>query len=143
MIRKAAATPRVLALSLDGTFYPNAEISIFTINGDPLGRGTIVSVTADQFYVDVEPSIYNLVMPGSLITLNIGNDMAKNIAIRQQPVLQSVKADSEKEAARIQAEQEKEGIEKEKRNQELDMERERNIMEINRERSRYFYWRRW
>lgn len=137
VVRKAATPPRFLAVILDGIFFPGAEVSVFGMEGNYLGKANVVSVTGEEFYLDVDRSIYASVLPGSLVTLNITNEMARTIAGYQSGLLKSVKAQAETEAARIQQQSDQETLEREQRERDLEMQRQQNKMLIERERRYY------
>ncbi|TAL18148.1 transporter substrate-binding domain-containing protein [bacterium] len=138
IVRKAAKPPRYLAVGLSGSFIPKAVVAVYNLDGDFIGNGQVSSVIGDQVYLDVDTPIYQLVMPGFLVTQNVSTEVAKKLTSHKEGALQAVKEQSEKDAAEIQARIEKEGDEKIKRDQEMSMERERNRMQIERERRLYF-----
>ncbi|MBI5016098.1 MAG: transporter substrate-binding domain-containing protein [Deltaproteobacteria bacterium] len=142
IIRKAATPPRFLAITLNGALFPKADVSVFALDGNYLGKGTVASVLGDEFYLDVDPALNDLLRPGFLVTMNMTNAMARDVVIRHQDLLKSVKADAEGEAEKLRAQSEQEGIAKQKRAQEIDMMEKQTEMQIDAERARYYLWRR-
>jgi polar amino acid transport system substrate-binding protein len=138
VIRKASVRPRLLALRLKGILLPKADVGIFAFDGTYLGKGSIVSVSEDELYVDVEDAQYDMVRPGFLVAQNMSNELARDVAMRHQELLKTVNADSDKEEARLNAETEREGIAQEKRAQEIDMMRERSTLSVLEERALFF-----
>ncbi|MBI5016199.1 MAG: transporter substrate-binding domain-containing protein [Deltaproteobacteria bacterium] len=138
VLRRASARPRFLGVLLKGVLAPKAEVSIFSLDGTYLGKGNVVNVADDEFYVDVDEKQYDLVRSGFLVTMDMSNEMARDVVIRHQELLRSVRADAEKEAERIRAEIEKEAIAKQQRAHEIDMLRERSKLTVQEERALFF-----
>jgi hypothetical protein len=137
VLRKASARPRFLAVVLNGVLFPGSEVSVYGLDGTYLGLGAVPSVLDDEFYLDVENRLYELVRPGFLVTMNMTAEMARDVLIRHGDLLKTVKADAEQEAERVRAEIEKEGIEKQQRGQEVDLMREKSRLTVEEERAMY------
>jgi polar amino acid transport system substrate-binding protein len=135
IMRKASASPRFLGIALQGVLYPGSEVSIFSLDGKELGKGTISSIFGDDFYIDVEDQIYDLVRPGYLVAMNMTDSMAFDVLTRRGDLLESIKAESEKEARKVRTEIDREALEKQKQQREIN-----DIILRNRanERSRYY-----
>jgi polar amino acid transport system substrate-binding protein len=138
VLRRASVRPRFLGVVLRGVLVPRAEVSIFSLEGAYLGKGRIANVAEDEFYVDVDEAHYDLVRSGFLVTMDMSDEMARDVVIRHQELLRSVRADAEQEAERLRAEMEKEGLAKQQRGQEIDLMRERSRLTIQEERALFF-----
>jgi len=144
IVRKATTRPRFLGVILNGVLYPGAEVSIFAVRGEELGRGTVSSVFGDEFYVDVDQGIYDFVQPGSLVAMNMNAQMAMDVLMRRRDVLETVKTDAEKAAQAVREAQNAEAEAKHQRAIEMDTFRERLQESAQTDRARYFryYYRR-
>ncbi len=125
VVRKAAAPPRFLGIVLNGLLYPEEEVSLFALNGEYVGKGWISSVLGDEFYVDVEPRIYDLVRPGFLVAMNMNREMAMDVLMRRRNVLETVKEEADERAQEVRSEIRAEAKAKEERAIEMDTYRER------------------
>ena len=138
VVRKAATRPRFLGILINGVLYPETEVSVFALNGERVGKGTITSVYGDEFYMDVEPGIYEFVRPGFLVAMNMNADMAMDVLMRRQNVLEGVKARAEQQAQEVREEIAEEARAKEQRAIEMDTFRERLEESAQADRARYF-----
>ena len=140
VVRKASTRPRFLGAVLGGVLYPDSEVSVFSINGERLGVGRVISVYGDEFYLDVEESIYNYVRPGFLVTMNMNANMAMDVLMRRQNLLEGVKEQSESHDEAVDKEIDQEAAAKEQRAIEMDTYRERldEAAEAARDRNRYY-----
>ncbi|MHB8767373.1 MAG: transporter substrate-binding domain-containing protein [Deferrisomatales bacterium] len=139
VVRKAASPPRFLGLALSGLLHPGTEVSVFALSGEQLGKGKISSVFGDEFYVDVEPGIYDFVRPGFLIAMNMNSQMAIDVLLRRQTTLEDVKEQAEKDAEQLQAQKTQEALAKQQRAVEMDTFREQTRESVQADRTRYFY----
>ena len=139
IVRRAATRPKFLGILLNGFLYPEAEVSVYSLDGRLLGRGYVTRVIEDEFYVDVDPAIYGLVRPGFLVAMNMTRDMVLDALTRGRETLKGVAATARKEAERIQQEAYKEALERERRAREMDTLRERTRISIQADRARYFH----
>lgn len=137
VVRKALTPPRYLAVNLSGIFFPQAEVAVYSMEGVFIGKGNVTYSMGDEFYLDVPEPAYNLVRSGFLITLNLDDDMARAIALRQREVLQSVKRGAELDAARQQADSIKEEADRLRHLQEMEILKTQKNLEIELERERY------
>lgn len=138
IVRRATTRPRFLGVALSGALHPSAEVMVFTIGGEELGKGTISSVFGDEFYVDVEERIYNLIQPGSLVTMNMNTQMAMDVLMRRRGVLDTVKTEAEQEAKAVREELNEAAEAKRQRAIEMDTFRERLEESARSDRTRYF-----
>lgn len=138
IVRKASSRPRFLGIAISGFLEPQTAVSIVALDGRTLGKGTISSVFGDEFYLDVDESIYELVQPGYLVAMSMNEVMAMDVLMKRHNLLKEVKTEAEREEEAIQAVTDKEGLEKEMRANEMDSLRERNRISIRRDRSNYF-----
>ncbi len=144
IVRKATTRPRFLGVILNGTLYPGAEVTLFGVRGEELGKGRISSVFGDEFYVDVAENEYDLVQPGTLVAMNMNAQMAMDVLMRRRGVLETVRSDAEKAATEVRKEFNEEAEAKRKRAVEMDTFRQRLEETTQSDRSRYFrfYYRR-
>ncbi|GAB4274256.1 MAG: hypothetical protein Kow0092_29690 [Deferrisomatales bacterium] len=138
VVRRAAVRPRFLGIVLSGILYPGAEVSLFALTGEPLGAGRIASVLGDEFYVDVEEKIYDLVRPGFLVAMNMNRQMAMDVLMRRRGVLEQVGANARQEEERVQGQKDKEALQKQARATQMDTLRERSRVSVQADRARYF-----
>jgi len=54
VVRRAATPPGIVVVILKGIFVRGADVSVFTPDGDFVGKGRVTSVFPDQIYVDVK-----------------------------------------------------------------------------------------
>lgn len=140
IVRKAATRPRYLGLALSGVLYPDAAVDLYALDGRYVGRGRVTRVLGDEFYLDVDPSIYDYVRPGHLVAMNMTREMALDVLLRGRSALRAVEAESEAAASGLQKEKEREALQKLRRAQELDTLRERSRISIQGDRARYFFY---
>ncbi|RMG87768.1 MAG: hypothetical protein D6708_12455 [Candidatus Dadabacteria bacterium] len=140
IVRKAATRPRYLGLVLRGVLYPDAAVDLYALDGRYVGRGQVTRVLGDEFYLDVDPAIYDYVRPGYLVAMNMTREMALDVLLRGRNALKAVEAESEAAASGLQAEKEREALEKLRRARELDTLRERSRISIQGDRARYFFY---
>jgi polar amino acid transport system substrate-binding protein len=140
VVRKAATRPRFLGVVLGGVLYPDSEVSVFSINGERLGAGRVISVYGDEFYVDVEESIYNNVRPGFLVAMNMNANMAMDVLMRRQHLLEGVQDEAESLEAQVDKAITQEAAAKEQRAIEMDTYRQRleEASKAARDRDQYY-----
>ncbi len=141
VLRKATARPRFLGIVLNGTLYPETDVSIFALDGKLVGTGRITTVFGEEFYMDVTGPEYDFVRPGYLVAMNMTSEMALDILIRRQSLLKQVKGEAEKEEEQLANQAYQEALEKDRQAREMDRLREENRLQIQRERSLYFRFR--
>ena len=106
-----------------------------------ISRHSFLDSSGDEVYLDTDRSIYNLIQPGFLVTMNMTNEMSRDVVIQHLALLKRVKTDSEKEAEKIRAESEKEAIAKQKRMEEIGMMEKQSQLTIEQERATYYNYR--
>lgn len=136
IVRRATVPPRVVAVTLRGTFTEGAEVSVFTPEGDYVCKGTVTAVFDDQIYVDVDPDKYRTVNAGFAVGMHVDRDAAKEAILKHQDVLKSVQAQSKAEEETLAAQREKEGIDQEKRRAEEDQKAYESKLRMEEERAR-------
>ncbi|MBE0618696.1 MAG: transporter substrate-binding domain-containing protein, partial [Proteobacteria bacterium] len=141
VLRKAAARPRFLGIVLNGTLYPDTDVSIFALDGKHVGTGRITAVIGEDFYMDVPATVYDFVRPGFLVAMDMTSEMALDILIRRQNLLKEVKRDAEKREEQLTDAAYQQALEQEQQAREMDRLREQNRLLIQRERSLYFRYR--
>lgn len=137
LLRKASTRQRFLGVVLNGVLVPGGEVDLYALDGSYLGVGFVARVLQDEFYLDVDRALADVVRPGFLVTMNMTAEMARDVLIRQGELLKTVRAEADQEAERLLAEMEREGIEKQKRAQEVDLMREESRLTIQEERAMY------
>jgi polar amino acid transport system substrate-binding protein len=147
--RRAATSPGVVVVAMEGTFSRHDEVSVFTREGDFVCKGTVTNVFGDEVYVDVDPAKYDGIDAGFAVGVNVNMD-AVYCAIREhQGVLRQVAEQSKKDQAARVTQREQEGIAKERRQSEADQRAYESLLRVQEERARnndyynYHYHRRW
>ncbi len=140
IVRNAATRPRFLGILLNGAMYPGASVEVYALDGRRVGQGKVSGVIGDEFYLDVDPEIYDYVRPGYLVAMNMTPEMALDVLLRGRGSLKAVQTESKKASSQLQAQKEREALEKLQRAQKLDTLRERTRISVQGDRARYFYY---
>ncbi|MDF1551604.1 MAG: transporter substrate-binding domain-containing protein [Deferrisomatales bacterium] len=144
VVRKASTRPRFLGVVLSGVLVPDAEVDIRSPDGREVGRGRISSVISDEFYLDADPAVYDLVLPGFLVTMNMNTQMAMDVLMRRKEVLDGVAAKARVAEAELTSRINEEALAKQQRAREMDTIRHQAKVSAQSDRARYnsYYGRR-
>jgi polar amino acid transport system substrate-binding protein len=138
VVRKAASRPRFLGIVLSGVLVPGSEVALRSPDGQEVGRGSVASVLGDEFYLDADPSAYDLIRPGFLVTMNMNTTMAMDVLMRRKELLDNVAAKSALTEKELRGRIDQEARAKQQRARELDTIREKNRVSTQSDRSRYY-----
>lgn len=104
IVRPAATVGRFIAVATSGTFWMDADISIFDPQGNFVGKGRVKSIYEDEVYLDDTDVPKGLIQPGFSIRMNFTNEEAKKDILAHQEVIQGVKQGAKQDEAERQRE---------------------------------------
>jgi polar amino acid transport system substrate-binding protein len=104
VVRKTGIESRVLVMPLRGVFEKGADVTVYDTRGNMVARGSVVNVYSDEIYVDVEKEKVVAVAPGFAVGMNFSDEEARDIIMKKQDLLKSVKEDIDKDKETLQAE---------------------------------------
>ena len=104
IMRNTDTQARVLAMALRGSFWKNAEVSIFDPAGDFICKGNVKDIFEDEIYVDVDKTRADSVTEGFVIAMNASNEETRAFISGNRKLLKSVAQHSEKDEKKIRRE---------------------------------------
>jgi len=115
--RPAGAQGRFVALGIKGSFWPDADVSMFDPQGKLVGRGKIKDIYEDEVYVDVVDKPHGVIQAGFVVSMNYTDQEAKKPIISLKDVIKNVNVEEKREEAQrgkeIAAEYKKENVARE------------------------------
>lgn len=139
VMRRSAEATRFVVMPIKGTFTPGAAVSFFDPRGSFVAKGWVKSFYTDEIYVDIDPAGADAVDYGFVVVMNMPEDAARDLILRQQALLKSVTDDIRAETIarqeRIAANAEE--TEKQRRKEQVDFERLK--MQLDYVYDRYYY----
>lgn len=139
--RPTSTDGRFVAMGIRGVFLSDAEVGIYTPQGDFICNGKVLSIYGDEVYVDATCAPKDSIQPGFPVAMGLSKEEAKKIIGERQEVLKKVKEESQKEAEQRRKEtateyKQKEG-EREKYQEQIT--REKMLLDYQYD-ERNYYW---
>lgn len=141
--RPTSAEGRYLVIPIEGIFRPDAAVSIFDPQGNPVGEGTVASIYLEETYVDARGAPPGLIQPGFAVGMGYDPEEARRHIRSRSEVIDRLVTETQKElekerqATARRAEQDKQ--EREKYQEDITKSR----MYLDYQYSDYYYRYRW
>jgi len=102
--RSTSTGGRFLVLPIEGTFRPNAGVSIFDPQGNLVGEGKIESIYEEETYIDAPGAPKGLIQPGFSAVMGYGTLEAQKLVLSKKEIIEQVIKATTEEKGKIQRE---------------------------------------